>query len=444
MIKKLLEHTKNQLSNDKNLSELIKGSSTSFFLKIFGLGVGFLLSMYITNTYGAAVFGQYVLVLLILRVFALIGKFGVDTTLLRFIASYTAQGKEEAARQVYQRGMMMVTVFSLFCALLLYVGAPFLEAKFKLPAGTLQYFHLVVPPLSLYFVHQQCFRAKKDIRSFSFFAEVAPATFTLIILGVVSLFSVAIDEAKLPSYAYAAAIVLLTIIIIARWKPSFQRIRSQESIGYREMLKISMPLMLSQAMMLIVGWTDTFMLGNMATNADVGIYSAAFKLSMLTSIAIVAINSIATPKIAEFYGAGDFAGLKKMVKQSTQMIFGVTLPILLVLFLFGSFILSFYGEEFTIAYLTLVMLLVGRFIGAIVGSVGYIMQMTGKQVAFQNILLISASSNILLNYFLIPQYGINGAAFSSMFSIAFQNLAMMFYIKKTLGFYTISIPFVNR
>lgn len=443
-MKEYIRNIVQKFSSDKDLSELLKGGVTSFLLKGVGLAMGFVLSMYISNTYDATVLGEYVLLVLVLRIFALIGKFGVDTALLRFIASYTAQGNDEAAKQVYQKGLLMVTLFSLCCGLLLYYLSPFISERFDLPVSVLRCLSLMVAPMSIFFVHQQCFRAVKNIAAFSFFAELAPATLTLIMLFVFSFLSVSIEQMLWPILSYSTAILLLTITIVLKWKPTFSWRHKENHITYSELLKVSLPLLLSQAMMLVVGWTDQIMLGDMATNADVGIYSAAFKLSLITSMVIIAINSIATPKFAEFYGKGDVLGLEKMTKQSTKMIFWTTVPVLLVLLSLGSFVLGLYGEEFKVAYWALVLLLAGRFIGAIVGSVGYIMQMTGKQVAFQNILLISAGTNILLNYLLIPEYGIYGAALASMTSIIFQNLTMMFYIKKTLGFYTIYLPIFSK
>ena len=92
-------------------------------------------------------------------------------------------------------------------------------------------------------------------------------------------------------------------------------------------------------------------------------------------------------------------------------------------------------------------------ISAFSGSVGNLLQMTGKQFVFMKILIVGAIINIGLNYLLIPAdnpfselgiSGINGAAVASMCSIIFWNLSMVLVVKKQFGFLTVYIPFRKR
>jgi len=58
------------------------------------------------------------------------------------------------------------------------------------------------------------------------------------------------------------------------------------------------------------------------------------------------------------------------------------------------------------------------------------MNMTGKQNVLQKVLLISFFINLILNWYLIPIYGIEGAAFSTSFSMIFWNITVVVYIYK--------------
>ena len=92
----------------------------------------------------------------------------------------------------------------------------------------------------------------------------------------------------------------------------------------------------------------------------------------------MSINSIAAPKIAEFYANNDIQGLKKTVRHSTKMIFWITTPIVLVFLIFSKIILGFSGEEFKLGITALFILLSGRFFSSICGPVGVVLQMTNK------------------------------------------------------------------
>ena len=85
MIERLLKSLE-----DKDLKELVKGGSVSFFLRFGGLFLGYVLTLVIANLFGAKGLGDYVLAITVLSLFTLIAKIGLDTTSIRFIASFAS------------------------------------------------------------------------------------------------------------------------------------------------------------------------------------------------------------------------------------------------------------------------------------------------------------------------------------------------------------------
>jgi O-antigen/teichoic acid export membrane protein len=208
--------------------------------------------------------------------------------------------------------------------------------------------------------------------------------------------------------------------------------------------------MLAQSVQYIMAWTDKLLLGNMANPEAVGVYFTAFKLSMFASVALMSINSIASPKFAEMFAKNDMVGLKKIVRQSTKMIFWTSVPLIAFFFILPEFFLGLFGDEFRIGVTAFIFMSCGRLVSSFSGSVGNILQMTGNQNIYAKILLLGAIVNVILNLILIPQTnplseygisGINGAAFASMCSLSFWNLSMVLVVKKKFGFYTFYIPF---
>jgi O-antigen/teichoic acid export membrane protein len=89
-------------------------------------------------------------------------------------------------------------------------------------------------------------------------------------------------------------------------------------------------------------------------------------------------------------------------------------------------------------------LTVGQFINSASGSVGYILQMTGHQKFHQNVILIGTILNIILNWFLIPLYGIIGASIASVISMFFWNIVFSLKVRKTLNQWVFYIPFYDK
>jgi len=84
-------------------------------------------------------------------------------------------------------------------------------------------------------------------------------------------------------------------------------------------------------------------------------------------------------------------------------------------------------------------LAVGEFVNVISGSVGYLLQMTGKEKIFRNNVIISSMILVVLGPFVIPFWGVTGAALLTALAVATQNLLSVYQVKKELGFNTLDV-----
>lgn len=434
-------------SRDVHFFELIKGAYSTFLLKIVGLLVGYGLAIFITNKFGAFVFGQYVTALLIVEILSIISRLGIDTVLVRFISRYVHKGASSLINQLFFKSIALVTLSAVVFTLLLLFFSDYIANFMNLDEEYLLIVSFSFIPLVLFHMNTQAIRGLKQMMSFSFLNNVAISLFTFILMVVLVAFS---TSEKLPIYAYVMSVFVMTISSYFLW--FFHRAKivdskqnnSESELSTKALFKVSIPLLLGQSMMLIMGKVDLFMLANMTSSDKVGIYNIALKLSMLAYMGLMAVNSIAAPKFSEIHSSGDIDALKKIVQQSTKTIFWVTFPVILLFLIFPDTILGVFGDEFKLAAMALIILSISKMFSAISGSVGTFLQMVGKQNVFQNILIFTAIINIVLNYTLIPMYGIDGAAFASAISGVIWNVLMIIYIKKNFGFYSIYFPGIKR
>ncbi len=435
----------NHLKKDVHLSELLTKGSASFFIKIGGMLVAYVLAMVITNNYGANFFGQYVTALLLLEILSIISRLGIDTSVVRFFSSFNIAGQVVSIKKLYAKASLILLLSSSVFASATYFFSSEISEVLSTKAMYIQLVSLVLVPLVMFYLNAQALRGFKKISYFTFFNTVALPFGALIFLLIGNYL---FNDADVPLYAYMISVLimsLLSFIIYFKNIPKGNESSKKETVfKTSNLLKVSFPLLLGQSMMLIMGKVDLLMLANMSTQESVGIYSIAVKVSMLSYMGLMAINSIAAPKFSELYASGKIDELKKIVQQSTKAIFWITLPVVLIFIFFPSMILSLFGEEFKAAIYCLLILSLGKMFSAISGSVGTLLQMSGKEVFFQNVLIASAILNVVLNYILIPIYDIDGAAIASLISNLFWNILMVFYIKKHLGFYTIYLPGLKR
>tara|TARA_B100000795_G_scaffold195831_1_gene149963 strand:- start:1168 stop:2499 length:1332 start_codon:yes stop_codon:yes gene_type:complete len=433
---------------DKTFSEIFKKGGWSFLMRIGGQVMGFLLTLIIAHYFGAKGLGDYVLSLVVLRVFTLFSKLGMDTFSIRFIASFAKKEKWKSIQLLRNKIARLLSFTSLIFSLLMYCFSQDIANLINTNVQHVRLNAFFVLPMAFFMLHYQSLRGLKKIIEFSFFYRMSQATFSIISIFIITQF---ILDGNVPIYAYLSSLAIVSLLAFISFSYNYNQLKKIndneqiEDLQYSDILKVSIPLMFAQSVQFIMAWTDKLMIGNMRSPEEVGIYFTAFKLSMFASIVLMSVNSIVAPMFAEVYGKKDLDGLKKIAHQSSKIIFLTTLPLVLCFLMFPDFLLGLFGPEFAEKGVIAFMLLsFGKLISSLSGSVGNILQMTGKQVVFMNILFCGAIVNVVLNLFLIPKFGINGAALASMISLSLWNLIMVYFVKREFGFYTFYIPFIKR
>ena len=409
-------------------NEILSKSSSAFILKIIGSFLGYLFLLLVTRTSGAEAWGIFALCMALLNITSILSRFGVDTAVLRFVAQM--KGKMGEVKGIYFQGISLVLFLSiLFSVLLFFFSNIVAELVFQKPHLT-AYFKIisfVLVPFTIIHVNVQVLRGLKKIKEFAFFQHVSKFLFAIIFfLLLIKFYN--FDQFTLPVYAFNFAVIIVMIVSFLVVFKKFRGIQLKRIFTNKEIVKTSFPMMLSSSVLLLMAWSDTVMIGIFKTEVDVGIYNVALKLAMTTGIVLGAVNSIVAPKLSETFNNDRMDEFRKLIKQSTRIVFFCTLPILIILLLLPEFLLSFFGTEFLIAKNTLLILLIGQIVNAMSGSVGFILQMTGREKVYQNILLLTLVINITLNIILIPKFGIEGAAIASAFSLLLWNLCSVFYI----------------
>ena len=432
---------------DKDFSELFKKGGVSFLMRVGGQIMGFVITFIIAHYFGAKGLGDYVLAIIVLRIFTLIAKLGIDTSSIRFIAEYAAKNHWKGLRKYREKVSLLLLFSTLLFSIIMFV--------FALPIANLVganpfYIKLnsfFILPMTFFVLNYQSLRGLKKIAEFSFFYWMSRVTFSAVIILIAVQFS---RNENIPILAFLLGLIIVSVLsyFVFSNKLDLEERKNNTaqndlgiSLGYKTILLVSLPLLLAQSGQFIMAWTDKLMLGGFMSATEVGVYDVAFKLSMFVNIALTSVNSISSPKFAEMYSKKDFKRLEKIVHQSTKIIFWTTVPLLVVFFSFSSQLLSLFGDEFASGMQVFMILCSARMVSAFSGPAGNLLQMTGRQVIFMKVLFIGAIINFGLNFILIPKFGIEGAAYASIFSIVFWNLTMVYFVKKEFGFLTIYIPF---
>jgi O-antigen/teichoic acid export membrane protein len=425
----MLSRFTNIYSKIKN-NEIFNKSLSSFIFQIIGSLLGYIFLLLVTRISGAEAWGVFVLCLAILNISSIFSRIGIDTAILKYISSF----KQDLAssKAIYFKGLKIIFPLSIFCSCMLYYFSKDIAELFSDKVDLTSYLRIMsfgILPFSIIYLNAQTFRGLKKIAHFAYFQYVAKFMYAILFfIFLVFCFDIDLNFSVIYSFVFA----LFCVMIASTF--SLKKLNKKSNVLHlittKKLLSTSFPMMFSTSILLIMSWADSIIIGIFRSEFDVGVYNVAIKLAMVSSIVLTAVNSIVAPKLSSSFNNNKTLEFKKIVKDSTKIIFFTAFPIILFLFLFPEFLLSIFGEDFIIGKNALLILLVGQSVSVVSGSVGFILQMTGKEKIFQNILFLALLVNIGLNILLIPTYGILGAAIASTIGIVFWNITSVVYIYK--------------
>ena len=156
---------------DKNFSELFKKGGWSFFIRIGGQVMGYLLTLVIAHYFGAKGLGDYVLSIVVLRLFTLFSKLGTDTFSIRFIASFAKQGKWKSIQIFRVKIIRLLSITSIVLSLLMYYLSQEIANLIQANVNHIKLNAFFVLPMTFFMLHYQSLRGLKKIVQFSFFIE---------------------------------------------------------------------------------------------------------------------------------------------------------------------------------------------------------------------------------------------------------------------------------
>jgi O-antigen/teichoic acid export membrane protein len=422
-VRKERQHSSPPKINPIPIAQILKSAGLSGFGNIFDQCIRLFSNIIITRTIGASDFGLFSLSMTVVNMGAIIPRFGLPQTITRFIAYYKGKGEDNKIPQVLKQALVFSFLFGIGTAILIYYIAPGIalnlfhrEALSPIIRSLSPFVPFGISGMVLLAALQGLKQIKKQVIIQNFIWPLVRFTFIVIFF---------IIGWKL--YGLVAAVVLAVIIRfvvsltavsghISFWKTG------PATLPIRKLLFFSAPLVLVNILAFALNWTDTLMLGYFRTPAEVGIYSIAWRLSMVISVPLVAFNNIFSPLAAEYIGKNDNHSLQTLLQTVDRWVLAASLPLAVILALFPNDILSIFGKEFKNGALILQILVLGQLINAATGPCGNVLTMKGLvwlNLVNSSILVIV---NFILNLMMIPRYGIQGAALATAISLGLVNI----------------------
>lgn len=424
---------------DKKLNSFAGTGLKVMILRFLSIGLQFLTLFLITNNASEELVGKYNYLNSTIVIISTLCLMGMNNSILQFSGKLDAENNIGYLKEIYKKKILLLIISSISVLIIYFILSKGLRINYfrdnELNRVILKVLLLLFP----YALTQFNYQVIRGL-GFLFLSEIFRNVIRFGGFFLMILFLTLTNQLEWLLNAFILIFLILAtfstiIIVIKLHKLSLSN--KSTKITYKRILKVSLPMSISFISLQIMQGIDVLFLEQYADFATVGHYGVAVKISTVVGIVLMSVNSIVAPKVSSLYFQNKTSELKSLISKASFFTFIFTTPIILLIFLFSGFILTQFGENYILAQSALVIILVGQVVNSFCGSVGVYLNMTGKQVLFQNILLSALVVNILLNAILIPQYGMLGAAISTSICTSLWNVigGIIIYKKDTVNIF---------
>ncbi|MCL4103468.1 flippase [Fibrobacter sp. HC4] len=239
------------------------------------------------------------------------------------------------------------------------------------------------------------------------------------VVGVVMVF-VLIDKPE--HYTIYAGIYTFTMafgyVVNLFYTRKFAPICFSFNSNLKKHLKPILILFCGQIATTIYIQSDVTMVGVFKNDYDVGVYTLASKIYILSKSVIYALTAVAIPRIVYYLGAKEVEKYNTFSSRLFDYLFSITVPFAVGLFIFGNETIQLIGGvEYESGALSLQVLSIALLIAVLAGYFCNAVLVPNRQEKqFLFITIVSAVANVGLNFIMIPKLGILGAAITTLIS----------------------------
>lgn len=259
---------------------------------------------------------------------------------------------------------------------------------------------------------------------------IALRQFLWVAFGVVAVWMVGLGAIGLV-YAYVLSLIVAAAVGLAFTSVEVGRPSLRASRSLFEYAKYDV---IAGSGAKVFNWLDVLLIGFFLTNADVGAYETAWRLSVAAATFGMAIRTTIFPQYSSWSEAEDEDRISESL---TPMVTGslfLVIPSFVGTLLLSDELLRYtFGSEFAVASTALVVLMGYRIIQALDQTVGRTLQALDRNDLAALSTVVGVVLNVTLNVFLIVDFGIEGAAVATFLSYAVTTALRAYYLSRQIA-----------
>jgi len=418
------------------LNKIFTDVVIAFIIKVITSFLRLFLSVIIARSLGASDTGVYFLALSIAMFSSEVSRIGIDHIIVRFCAIFRKNENFPNIKGIMLLGLKWCAVFGLLATLIIVSLSNFISFNIFNNESLLTPLIIMsfgILTFSLMKIISEGFKGLNLIPQSVILSDTLYLFISIFLIPP----SILLFGLNGPSVVFVISTLLAASIGFLFWNniPKIKN-HSYSKLYANEFQSIAKPLWLMSIIDKgIFPWFPIIILGFFFESAEVGIFSSAFRISVILTFFLGSANAVLAPRFSELFFEKKNDQIEQLAQISSFVILIFTLIIFVITFFNSSYLMSLFGEEFISGSISLRILLLGQVINALCGSVGIILTMSGNEEYAKKASFFGAFSIVILSFILIPKYAMIGAAIASTLGISFTNFLSYYYVVKKINIY---------
>lgn len=379
----------------------------TFVLFVGNLGAafwGFLFTLFVARSLSVYDFGIFSAALNLVVILASLADIGISTGSVNFVSVHSAKGEHEKVDEYIKASFLIRLFIVLGTSVIVAVFAPFVSKTFLATQDPKIAIWAAVIPIFLFpdLFFPYILQAKKKFLHSTIIDNAFYLARLLFALAFYAIGGLTMSKAF---WAFGVGFAASLVFIFIYLKPDFFRSRPGKE-EYKNLLKFSGWIGVNRIISSVSGRLDIQMLASLSGALATGLYSIPSRLASFIVVLSSSFSAVLAPRLAGF---GNKENEKKYILKSLIALLPITAGIVLWIIIAKPFILTLFGDKYIDSVPVFQALALAQipFLFT-VPSVSAIIYAMKKTVFIGTFSFFQIAAIFLLNFFLIPKYGVFG------------------------------------
>lgn len=397
-----------------DLTRIIRGGGAFLFASLFGNGINYFFGAYVARALGPEQFGIYIIGLTIMNILLFIVPLGMDVAIVKFISEHLSLGdKSKASNIVFHLFVIAVGLALIFGLIFALIATPLSNAVYKkselIPVLlSFSVIFILASFNNFLTVTLQAFQVFNTIACLKYLWEPIGKFFlTGLFLG----FGFGLHGLLFSLFLTYCVSFLISLRMTQNVTGLGLNSRpSWELSNLFPIFKFSFPLAITNIFGVVAPRLDVLILGYWLRIQDVGFYSASLQTAAILSLVLGSFSQLFSPMVVSVLARENKESLKDMYQAVCRWALTLSLPLFLLIVLFGHEILSLFGKDFSAGRECLIILAFGQIVNAFMGASSVVLLMSGRSKIIMWNTIILDSILIIMDIILVSTVGLSGPA----------------------------------